>query len=244
MMCQDGQAGLKCPKNIEIIQSMIFVSLALNAKKIQIGVNIMGRLEEIVGTEIVDDIRLGHTWEEFHILKDFILEEEPDWFIEVGIHEGGLSYLLLPELHHVGYIGIEIDCGIIRPAVKERFEYHPNSGLMCVDCFGSEVNLEISMMGGMKIIYCDGGNKSKELRYFKHFCRSGDVIMAHDFWDGYRKVKGVEEIHPEVTPMDVVHLDTDETFTRLNENIFKETRIVGWRKNDTKTSEEKEGERT
>jgi hypothetical protein len=54
--------------------------------------------------------------------------------------------------------------------------------------------------------------------------------MAHDFWDGDRKVKGVEEVHPEVYPMDVYHLDSDETFERLDESIFIETRIVGWKK--------------
>ena len=190
----------------------------------------MSRLEQIVGTEIVDDIRLGHTWAEYGVLKDFILEEEPDWFVEVGIHEGGLSYLLLPELHHVGYIGIEINCGIIRLQVKERFDFHPNSELLCANCFSSSIALRISELAGRKIIYCDGGNKVKELHHFKHLCRSGDIIMAHDFHDGDRKIHSVEEVHPEVLPMDIVHLDTDESFVRLNENVFIETRIVGWRK--------------
>ena len=190
----------------------------------------MARLMPIDGTEIVDDIRLGHTWAEYDILKEFILEEEPDWFVEVGIHEGGLSYLLLPELHHIGYMGIEIDCGIVRPAVKMRFDAHPNSKLVCANCFSSSVALTVSTLSRIKIIYCDGGNKVKELHHFKHLCSSGDIIMAHDYHDGDRKIHGVEEIRPEVLPMDIVHLDTDESFVRLNENIFKETRIVGWRK--------------
>jgi hypothetical protein len=91
------------------------VRLALNVKisltgvNTQIGECIMPRLQPVAGTEIVDDIRLGHTWNEYNVLKDFILNENPKWFIEVGVHEGGLSYLLLPELD-LGYIGIEIDC--------------------------------------------------------------------------------------------------------------------------------------
>jgi hypothetical protein len=204
----------------------------------------MSRLAPVVGTEIVDDIRLGHTWEEFRILKDFILEENPDWFVEVGVHEGGLSYLLLPELSEINYMGIEIDCGIVRPEVKLRYDEALNAELLCANCFSSTIALKISELPGMKIVYCDGGNKVKELHHFKHFCKSGDVIMAHDFWDSYRQVHGVPEIHPEVLPMDIVHLDTDENFTRLNESIFKETRIVGWRKNDKKTSEEAGGEDT
>ena len=190
----------------------------------------MSRLEPVIGTEIVDDIRLGHTWEEYNILKDYVLDENPEWFVEVGIHEGGLSYLLLPLLTNIGYVGIEINCGLIRPEVKLAFEAHPNSKLLCSNCFSSSVALKVSELAGTKLIYCDGGNKVKELHHFKHLCRSGDIIMAHDFHDGDRKIHGVEEVHPEVLPMDVVHLDTDDSFVRLNENKFIETRIVGWRK--------------
>jgi len=51
----------------------------------------MSRLEKILGTEIVDDIRLGHTRYEYGVLEWFIYEEQPIWFIEIGVHEGGLA---------------------------------------------------------------------------------------------------------------------------------------------------------
>ena len=191
----------------------------------------MSRLEPVIGTEIINDIRLGHTWSEYSTLRNFILKKRPDWFVEVGIHEGGLAYLLLPVLGDIKYMGIEINCGLIRPRVKLRFENYLDAKLICADCFSSSVAIEINnLFLARKIIYCDGGNKVKELKHFKYFCHPGDIIMAHDFHDGHRKVSGIPEIHPEVLPMDIVHLDTDETFTRLNEDIFKETRIVGWRK--------------
>jgi hypothetical protein len=189
----------------------------------------MSRLEPVVGTEIVDDIRLGHTWEEYRVLREFIKEQNHQWFVEVGVHEGGLSYLLLPDLLEMDYLGIEIDCGIVRPEVKARYEEHPNANLVCANCFSSSVAVEVSALTS-KIIYCDGGNKTKELEHFKHFCRIDDIIMAHDFWDSNRKVKGVPEIHPEVLPMDILHLDISDDFVRLDESIFKETRIIGWRK--------------
>jgi hypothetical protein len=201
----------------------------------------MGRLEPVMGTEIVDDIRLGHTMEEFRVLNQFVADERPDWFIEVGVHEGGLAYLMLPDVgdgHSIhsfmGYLGIEIDCSIVRPEVKLAFEVNPNAELMCANCFSSRVALKLGELPGMRIIYCDGGNKVKELHHFKHLCKNNDIIMAHDYHDGDRKIHGVEEVHPEVLPMDVYHLDSDESFTRLDENIFKETRIVGWRKNESK----------
>lgn len=187
------------------------------------------RLEPVIGTEIINDIRLGHTWDEYFILRDFILDVCPKAFIEVGLHEGGLAYLLLPMLEYVRYLGIEIDCNIIRPRVKLRFDSYSNAEILCADCFSSSVALEISKLKN-KIIYCDGGNKVKELQHFKHLCRDGDIIMAHDFYDGKRQVTGVPSPNAEVLPDDVLHLDEDESFERLHEYIFGTTRIIGWYK--------------
>jgi hypothetical protein len=191
----------------------------------------MSRLQEIVGTEIVNDIRLGHTWKEYEVLKQFIFDRQPAWFVEVGIHEGGLPYLLLPLLGDIRYFGIELDCRIIRPEVRKMFEFYENAYYMCDDCFSETVFDSVGALGN-KIIYCDGGNKVEELKHFKNLCKPHDIILSHDFWDGDRKVDSVEEPHPEVLPMDVVHLDLDETFVRVNEYIhnFDVTRIVGWRK--------------
>jgi hypothetical protein len=194
----------------------------------------MSRLQPVLGTEIVDDIRLGHTWHEYEVLKDFVLEEEPDLFIEIGVHEGGLSYLLIPEIMNTHnptlYLGIEWDCSIIRPPVIEVYERFKLNKLMCADCFSDEVADEISKWLGKKIFYCDGGNKALELKHFWTMCNENDIIMAHDFHDGIRKVKGVPEPHPEVLPTDILHLSVNESFERLPEDIFKETRIIGFRK--------------
>ena len=194
----------------------------------------MSRLQPVLGTEIVDDIRLGHTWDEYYVLENFIKIEKPAWFIEVGVHEGGLSYLLIPSLKGINYLGIELDCGIVRPQVKDIYTHHYNAELLCADCFSSTVALAVQRKEGKKIIYCDGGHKVKELHHFKYMCKPGDILMAHDFWDGNRKIKGVEEPHPEVLPMDIVNIDTTGEFTRLDEDIFKNTRIIGWIRNEPK----------
>lgn len=189
----------------------------------------MSRLQPVLGTEIVDDIRLGHTWHEYEVLEQFIADERPDWFIEIGVHEGGLSYLLIPKYITKNYIGIEIDCGIIRPEVIELYE-RPWATLICGDCFGNKVADTISELDGTKIFYCDGGNKALELKHFWTMCNENDIIMAHDFHDGIRKVKGVPEPHPEVLPTDILHLSVNESFERLPEDVFRETRIIGFRK--------------
>jgi hypothetical protein len=120
-------------------------------------------------------------------------------------------------------MGIEIDCHIIRPEVRAMFE-HYNAELMCANCFSATVGIKVSELGN-KIIYCDGGNKVKELLHFKYFCRPGDIIMAHDF----DRDIGVEA-KPEVLEDDVLHLDISDDFVRIDDERFKDTRIIGWRK--------------
>lgn len=193
----------------------------------------MSRLEKAAGTEVIDDIRLGHTWFEYHVLEDFICNTKPTWFVEIGVHEGGLPYLLLqnPLLDDVSYLGIELYCELVRPQVKDIIEKRFSSELLCVDCFGLTVFYVLERIKN-KILYCDGGHKAIELAYFKRFCTPGDIIFAHDFYDGTRIVRDVlvENISIEVTANDIIHMEEDETFERLPEDLFKETRIIGWKK--------------
>lgn len=191
----------------------------------------MSRLEVVIGTEIVDDIRLGHTFYEVDVLKEFIRETNPEYFIEIGVHEGGLSYLLIPEFPKLLYLGVELHRELVRPQVLNVYGRTRLASLRIGNCFDSVLFDEIKWMYP-KIVYCDGGNKANELLYFKNACKVGDIIMAHDYYNGTRKVRGVpdENISKEVLPMDIVHLMTDTSWTRLPEEQFKETRIIGFRR--------------
>jgi len=187
----------------------------------------MPRLQPIDGTSIVDDIRVGHTPTEYNALLTFIKWRAPEVFIEIGVHEGGLSYILIPILS-CEYIGVEIDCGIVREDVKKIYRKNPKASLYCIDCFGFGC-YDIVSGKKNKIIYCDGGNKPKELRHFMGACEVGDIIMAHDFYDGTREVLDVEEVHPEVTAKDIEILDNDLSFSRID-TYLEHTRIIAWEK--------------
>lgn len=191
----------------------------------------MGRLEPIIGTEIVDDIRLGHTWYEYSVIKWLIEEMKPEWFVEIGLHEGGLAYCLIPIFPEMGYFGVEINCSIIREPVKALFTPRTNKKLVCESCFNSNVFLAIQNLPN-KIIYCDGGNKARELNIYKNACNCGDAILCHDFTDGIRILRGVtlKDWKPEVRNSDISDIEGDPMFERLDESDFKETRIVGWKR--------------
>src|SRR4030042_1609071 len=195
----------------------------------------MGRLEKIIGVEIIktenDEIRLGHTWHEIETLEYFIVREKPSHFMQIGVHEGGLSYILIPRMFCY-YTGIEINCKAIRPdVIKVYTQYIDTATLICSDCFNSSTYNYLSSLEN-KIIYCDGGHKAQEIAYFKSLLLIGDIIMCHDFYDGTREVRGVpkENISIEVTGNDIQIYENDTAFERLPEDIFGETRIIGWRK--------------
>ncbi len=192
----------------------------------------MERLEPIVGVEIVaGDIRLGHTFYEVEVIESIISTYKPTIFVEIGVHEGGLSYLLIPKLPNVYYIGVELHCDLIRPIVNEMYHKSNRVQLLCMNCFAPMVYTYLSELKN-KLVYCDGGAKAKEVLHFKDALHSGDIIMCHDFYDGTRTVRGVpvENISIEVTANDVQIYENDTAFKRLPEDMFKETRIIGWRK--------------
>lgn len=188
------------------------------------------RLEPIIGVEIINDIRVGHTFYELEVLEKFIQDQNPKAFVEIGVHEGGMSYILVPKLPQVYYVGIELHCDLIRPVVKSMYSKCEHASLLCMDCFTPWIHEFISGLKN-KIVYCDGGAKAREILHFKDTIHPGDIIMCHDFYDGKRKVRGVPKtnISVEVTPNDTEIYDFDSQFERLPEEIFKETRIVGWR---------------
>jgi len=192
----------------------------------------MGRLEPIIGVEIINDIRVGQSWHEVDVIKQLIEEQKPNQFIEVGVHEGGLSYVLIPTMKNCFYTGIEIDCNLVRPEVIDLYgQYRELSTLFCYDCFSDVIHDYLYNLYH-KIVYCDGGHKAQEIAHFKNTLHSGDIIMCHDFYDGTRTVRGVpvENISIEVTSDDVQIYENDTAFERLPEDMFKETRIIGWRK--------------
>ena len=196
----------------------------------------MSRLEKVVGTEIIDDIRLGHTWYEFNVLQSFVAEQlsskKSKAFVEIGVHEGGLSYMMIPKFPDLCYIGVELHCYLTRPKVKQLYLTHNQAELLCTDCYGGGVKYILEILTH-KIIYCDGGGKAAELKHFKKLCYPGDILMSHDYHDRKSLVIDVPPeylpTNPEVAPEDIIHMTEDETFEAIAVP-FLGTRIVAWRK--------------
>ena len=188
-------------------------------------------MKEIMGTEIYDGMRLGHIWHELMRLHEIIRKEKPVWFVEVGIHEGGLTYNLLQEFNF-NYVGIEINCNIIKPKVRALVNSKDNASITCGDCFSNHTLAYIRALAGKKIVYCDGGNKAEELIAYAGTVVKGDLLMAHDYSDYQRNVIGFPDyatsVSPEVVPSDVVFLRSG--YSEVYEKLLQNTRIFAVRK--------------
>jgi len=130
------------------------------------------------------------------------------------------------------YLGIEIDETIVDNRIKELVE--SNGGkIIYADCMSDNVYKEIERFvnGGRTIIYCDNGNKAEEIKHFYPILKKDDILLTHDFTDGTRNVRGLSYHYynlREVTEDDIRDLDNNKELQRLPEEIFKETRNIGW----------------
>ena len=193
-------------------------------------------MEIIIGTEIVDGMRLGHTWYEVGVLEKLITTYKPGVFVEIGVHEGVLSRHLITKFNKdLFYIGIEYNCQLVRPETRAYYNAKQNSMLLCADCFSDHTASTIRLIAGNKKVfyYCDNGNKPQELLFYSRYVKPNDLLFAHDFSDGTRSGEGLpDNLAAEVLPKDIEFLVNDPTFARIDYQLLEHTRIVGFRKLD------------
>jgi hypothetical protein len=181
----------------------------------------------------------GHLWHEIGTLLRFINQRQPTLFVELGVHVGGLASVLSPRtLHHptFRYVALENNGSIVRDSVKQALAFLPNCRLLVADCFTvatrTAVEAEMKSRPGPALIYCDNGNKPKELLHYAPICRPGDLLGVHDYWEPGREVVGLPGYGtdpntwtPEVRDTDIWPV-LEQGFIRVDEGTFTGARIV------------------
>jgi predicted O-methyltransferase YrrM len=109
-------------------------------------------------------------------------------FVEIGIFKGGLASLLMARAlydHEFKYLGVEIDVGQTEKSVLEMASNHPRAMILSGDCFDHKIKgmVERDIKNGPApaLIFCDGGDKPKELDCYHEVLRPGDFILIHDY---------------------------------------------------------------
>jgi len=178
-------------------------------------------------------IKTSHTWHEIGQILRIINDLDVYTFIELGAHVGGLASILhwRSRFAPFRYIGYELLDNIIDDDVRI------NCAVYSKDIFKHKQEIVPRDNDGRIFIYCDNGDKIREMRVFSQYLRSGDLIACHDYYDG-QWVDGLEDFGvdnscgcvPEVWKESLPFLFDDETFVELPAYLLYGTRIMGFMK--------------
>lgn len=180
-------------------------------------------------------IKTSHTWHEVGQILRIINDLDVKTFIELGSHVGGLASIISSRIFvddNFEFMGYEINESIIDDFVREDIKIG--------DILTSEIKNDVvqRILDNEKkaLIYCDGGNKVEEMKFYASILRSGDIIMCHDFYDGQR-VEGLEGFgmddgacgcKPEVDRYDLSELFRTGNFEVIPAYLLAGTRIMGF----------------
>jgi len=177
-------------------------------------------------------IKTSHTWHEIGQILRVINDLDIQTFVELGAHVGGLASILLPvnRYRDFVYFGVEHKEEIIHPTIRDR--------IYIADIFNIETveTIKRVKMNRKTFIYCDNGDKVKEMWYYLSTLNSGDVIACHDYYDG-QDVYGLKNFglddscgcKPEVWKDDLLPFSGVE-FEPLPAYLLEGTRIMGFTK--------------
>ncbi len=167
-------------------------------------------------------LHIGHTNLEVDYLKQVIEHEEIQAFIEVGVHVGGLTDVVVPMVEC--YLGLEIHPDTISPVARETVDENHGASFLIGDAWSAEILIKVVRWvqdKGLVFIYCDGGDKTKELTLYSEWVAPGDLIGVHDY--------GVYE-GSEIDPEYADQLMEDRDFIKYRPSFRPElARIEIWR---------------
>lgn len=127
-------------------------------------------------------IKVSQTWIQIGLVFQLIEDLHIGTFIELGLFCGGLADLLIRRAETVGditYHGFERDPGPLAARVRT----HPSAHI--ADVFlPATVAAVLGIIEGTPapaLVYCDDGDKPREMRTYATVLRPGDHLMAHDY---------------------------------------------------------------
>ena len=136
----------------------------------------------------VTDVLAAQSWGQVSAHLDIINRYKIKLFIELGTYMGGLVTHIIPNIildDSFHYLGYEIVPSAVHPKIK-RFSFQNPRCQIVLDNMFTQSNLDyiktrIETAPGTVYVFCDGGDKPKELLTFSTFLRKGDIISVHDY---------------------------------------------------------------
>lgn len=176
-------------------------------------------------------IKTSHTWHEIGQILRIINDLNVELFVELGAHVGGLASAILPLRNYrdFEYIGIEHKPEIVHPKIYEHLHFWDVLTISTATTIGAAVSVR-----RRAFVYCDDGDKIKEMDLYKSILKPGDIIACHDYYD-YQEVYGLKNFGvddscgcvPEVWRGHLAQFESPE-FKPLPAYLLEGTRIMGF----------------
>lgn len=128
---------------------------------------------------ILNGIQTAQNDLQVKIYHDIISKYDVKCFFELGSYMGGLSYEIMTTEPSVDFWGFQLDMAELHEKVRgnERIKHMNVFSADCIDF----VRAKINACNGTALVFCDNGNKEKEMETYHGLLRVGDLIQMHDF---------------------------------------------------------------
>lgn len=129
------------------------------------------------------------TWYDVGAIAHILQAARIGAVLEVGVEHGGLSAFFLAYAasadREIAYRGIDISLGALSPVVRQ----HAGARFIETDAWDARTIADagawLHRHDAPALIFCDGGDKPKELKLYAPLLRPGDVLLGHDYHNEY-----------------------------------------------------------
>ena len=171
------------------------------------------------GRSVPFGVHASHNWAELGAIFEVIRLFHIRTFVELGTFAGGLSSFMLTRCQHTSnffYLGVEKNPEVVDLSVRTEFERLSGATLQIRDVFEKDTQDLIlnylSVHPGSALVYCDNGDKPREVATYLPIVPEGTYVMAHDW--------GIE-----ITERDLNMLDSS-LFIRHEPDYLEGTRLL------------------
>lgn len=138
---------------------------------------------------------MQHRYEDRALILDVIRQHRPTWAIELGTAKGGFAALLAETVREWQGWVITADKDLAAPVKSALYGAYdrPDFHLVALnqDVLTEDPTLtwwKLNLWDGKDLpvrrtlLYCDNGNKPREIERFAPMLRPGDLLGCHDYW--------------------------------------------------------------
>lgn len=126
----------------------------------------------------------------FNIFPKFLSEIKPNRVLEIGTANGGFILYIRDTLNECNMVSTEIwSFDVSTNDVYQELNKNNNLCVKVENIFNDDYTsindavFDYINRDGTVLIFCDGGNKTKEFNCLSKYLKKGDYIMAHDYID-------------------------------------------------------------